>query len=267
MARESVIENRPFTAEPQATGTITTDVGNDAIVGVGTDFTSISDDTIVQWVDDAGIQRSGVKKSHSDATNMIMYVACVSVSTNVDFFAGGGTFLPTSNYFIADNTKLRMPIISPESDNRMLSVAGLGVFSFNIGCLVKSVYIRLPFQYTMSDSPLTISFSYYTNDGVPSLIGTIDTIGEGGKFTISRENTEIDVNAYVPPPTFPNTPSNWQIGASILGDISNPDSDFDIGTTPSISQVNAPSALNGMVLPITIGMRVVHTDAILLAGT
>lgn len=257
---ESVIETKPWRMTASSGGTISGSAGSNAIVGVGTSFDlDLVVNEIIVFTDDGGRRAMGQVSVITDALNITLYNNLVNAVTAASF-----TIIKLADlkpcFFRADNTVNRSPIIGPNGGTSQMGVNTGGTFkneiNINEGVLVKSAYIRMPFQYTLADSFFTLTFSYLNSSG--GFVASIDTIGEGGELQIPTENIEIPVNAFIPTPAGALT--SWQIGVDLTNSLANLGSpfavdDFDIACA---SQVNGPDSLNGQLLPIFIGLRIVH---------
>jgi len=130
--------------------------------------------------------------------------------------------------------------------------------NYDEGVLVKSVYARLPYQYTLADTWLGLKL-VYKRKGSTS-VETITTMPE--ILSIPVENVEIPVNIYVPPmPAGITNSDNWTFAVNEPNTgmpnnqtvaLTNPDE------IPWISAVNAPAAMDREILPIVIGLRIQH---------
>jgi len=268
MGRETILESLP-PFYISRTGTITVTAGSKNVVGVGTTFTSesfIGPGRPISYTDDAGVTRFGIVDSITDDTNLVLVLNALSTATGVSF-KGGELRSP---YFIGDNTRLKSALVDPGTNDgggpftnqRYLTTSFDGKsISADEGVLIKTIYFRLPFQYTMADSRIGITL-YYCDPGNSSIkLGNIDSMGEGdgsGIF-VPGENGEIEVNAYVPPPETLGSGGEWAIAYDIVA--SWPDADIDLSDNsdiPSISQVDAPDSLNGVILPCYVGARILH---------
>lgn len=254
MSIESIIENKVNAYPNVAGGTITTAVGNPAVTGVG--FTAFANNDIAAWVDDAGVRRYAQVDFVTDDNNMTFYTDCLSVTTGLQVQILTAA-LQTQYWFQADNSVNKVGIVGiPPANGILYSPGGLeSVFSADEGILIKSIYLRLPYQYTLADGQVYLKFSYYTAAGV--FISYIQTIGEpvNGLY-VPLENNEINVNAYVRTPGV-----RWRLCAEIeltLNDVTtNMGASNEFAT---VSQINGPDSLNGVILPVTIGARILHAS-------
>lgn len=130
------------------------------------------------------------------------------------------------------------------------------------GILLKSVYVRLPYQFTFAETSVPVSFAYRIygtgGAGVP-----ITQIGEGGLIHIPVENIEIPLNVYIPPKGISG--QQWEIVAKLANsDASEPDNTRynpgleQIYTHVSTLDMNTTIAFE--FLPITIGVRMLHAS-------
>lgn len=125
------------------------------------------------------------------------------------------------------------------------------------GVLIKSVYIRMPYQFTLADSSLFINLYGNVN---PSTTYNFPEVGEPGSSGIpcSIENSEIEINTFIaPPPAAVAGNLKWQIFGAISVTFT--------GIAPAVSMVGAPTALNAATLPIYVGIKIVHAFALTAA--
>jgi hypothetical protein len=268
MGIESLIETDIPKGFSLGVGTLTITAGNITVTGIGTAFlTDLESRDVLYYTDDLGnVQYLIVKFIITDTSLQAAY-APLAAATAVPF-----TLLPGSSfntfYFIGDNTKKKMPILSPNKFALPLvsrySSGAVSKFSINEGVLVKSIYLRLPYQFTLASNTAYVAFYYYLHDTdsyqiIPSIgEGVIDSFGVDLPLTIpfTNENVEIPLNAYVPPPGA----GPWSIAAKLLiTDIFTTFSDLSFEYA-SVSQIDAPDSLNSIILPVHIGARIEHTS-------
>jgi len=266
MSRETVLEHRQSVA-PVTTATLTTVVDSDAVTGTNLDEFVAND--IIWWIDEAGAYQQNQVQTATDATNMTLYRNALTLTTaNVPRLVA--VALQREYWFRANNAVNRAFIIRPDTDQRtimLLAAPGSSDFvliSANEGVLLKTAYIRLPYQYTMGSAPFMVGFYYVDSAG--ALIGRIPNIGETSLIHIPRENTEVEINAYIPPPLLSSfgTAGAWSIAATIETCVG-PDLDDDDPSEPSnllpyVSMVNSPDVLNGQQMQVSVGARILHAD-------
>jgi hypothetical protein len=259
---ESVLESVPWNTGSALTGTISTTAANSALVGVGTLFTTeLTVDDLIFYTDANGLPRNGQISAIADNLNATLRTNAKVTTAGVAYrsVASAGQTIP---FFEADSTAFKKPIILTSVNNDILKTSSLkSKISVNEGILVKSLYLRFPYQYTMSDTPITLVFAYYDNTG--AFVGFISSIGEAdGVLNIDRENGEIIINEYIAPLTDPLlTTGTWQIGVSIINGVTNYDDNESFNyTTPHVSMLDANVDIDGNLLPITIGMRILHAN-------
>lgn len=257
MPKETIIEHAPW-VPAELTGTITTAIGSPNLVGVGTLFTAeLAVNSIVYWTDDNGLLKMGQVASITNDLLLALHNNCISVATGVSPIAILAAN-QTVSFFRADNGAINAPLIRQAFAQAALQANGKSLISEDEGVLLKSVFIRMPYQYTLADSIYILRF-YYA-DGSNNSLGAISEIGEGlGEFQIPVENIETPVNIYIPPPV---TPTNtWQIMCQFLYARDN----LGIGVTPfdvvpRVSQIDGPDNLNSVFLAVFAGARIEHAS-------
>lgn len=268
MSIESILEHRQSIA-PVAAATLTTVEGNAVVSGTGLDAYSIND--IIWWTDDLGVWQQNQVKIATSAIAMTLYRVVNSVTTaKIPRIITGAN---QRNYWFRANSDVsRAFIIRPSVDERevcLLSAPGAGdnQISENEGILVKTVYIRLPYQYTMGAAPFQVGFYYVDTGG--NLIGRVQSIGEDSLVFIHRENNEVEINAFIPPPsqTVFGTPGKWSLSATIETsagpDLDDDDPSIESDQLPVVSQVNGPDLLNDQQMPVIVGARILHAGTFL----
>lgn len=259
---ESVIETKHWRTEDPTSGTISGTAGSPNIVGVGTVFTTdVAVNDILVCEDSAGRRATIQVMTITDNLNIVAYDNLVNAITAGTSFTIIKTVDQTLPWFRADNSVNRSPVFNVTNTFSPLGtqsqVSFMSEVNRNEGVFVKSVYIRMPFQYTLADSFFLLRFGYLNTSGV--FIGFITELGELAFFQIPGENIEIPVNTFVPTPLTSGT-SRWQIGVQVENSLQPDDksysaNDFD---KAAVSQVNGPDSLNGQFLPIYIGLRILH---------
>jgi len=272
---ESIIETQ---AQPvigaNLTGTLDAIAsGATAVAGTGTNFDpEVSPGDILTFLDTAGARKYYTVDTVTDDTNIVLSQPTNSASS------GGITYgiaTMQSPYIVGGDAVALSPnelaIYCPVFGFIMTSTNPLSLapgiidrfFSFNEGALMKSIYVRLPYQYTQTNRNLTLRFFYTDPAGANILL--IDEIGSEGKLPIPIENIETPLNIYIPPAPESLTSSvNWGILAEISGCGLNQDdptggANFgSIQAQPMLSDVDAPPTLDGEIMPIIIGLRVLH---------
>lgn len=283
MIREQLLETlSPLVLGANLSGTISAAAGGVAVVGAGgSDFVNeLSPGDIISVIDNTG------KRIYKTVDN-IGGAAALNVCDNfTNAVAAGSNYqkpVISSPYFFASDATatqypnkvpVYMPPPHPTNANvgKMLPPNALRAaiptywISQNEGILIKSVYLRLPYQYTMADGPISISFFYYDERGLSN--ARITNLGNNGAIFAQVENIEIPVNTYVPPWTLAvNNNVRWGIAAFIEGAT---DSQDDYGSMlqpnmqggPYVSIVDAPAALAGELLTLAVGMRITHGYAL-----
>jgi len=241
--------------------------GDTAIVGTGTLFTSeLSVDDIITFVDTAGERQFYTVKTITDDLNLTLSQAARTASAITTSFTTGA---PRSNYFIVrDNQNLTYPLGDPvlgrigsglSGGYRMNAPSINGIvftdsININEGITIKTIYIRNPYQHTWGDRSFQVSM-YQVDDGGGGET-LIQELGVNGFFFIPNENTEIDVNIYIPPLT--TATSGWGLSALISN--SKTDQNESLSETVDsiearVSNVSVPSEMDGLLLPLVIGCR------------
>ena len=277
MSIESLIETDIPSGMTNGVGTISLvpgdlGVGGLIVTGAGTSFlTALANSDVIYTQDDLGNDLYLV-------VNAILSDTDIRVFNNASVAVTGASFtiLPTATmgtyFFLGDNTKKSVPVYSPNafalklvSRNAAGSIGSASLFSINEGVLLKSFYLRLPYQYTLPSSTMYLAFYYETIVGGFPVHTPIPSIGEGIKtflgsefpnlLPVINENIEIEMNAYIPPLNAP-----WSIAVKLI--TTNPLTTFrDIDKEyAAVSQIDAPDILNGVMLPVHIGARIQHTS-------
>lgn len=298
MSIESVIETLPV-ANWVSVGNVTGIVGSPTITGSGFNvtFVSIASAQVLMFTDDNGRFQTYTVKSRDNDTTLTLDT---NLKTAVSANAGFTQDYLSSPWFMQPDpllAKLRPDrcMIYGFGNHQMyggqnfLAASGAGdyevfrLFSKEEGILLKSLYITLPYQYTLGMTGITLEMRYTDTDGISV---AIDSIGTKGRFQVPVENQEIEINQYVPVPNANTAPSlnlasGWSLSVGIMDTFkSTTDSDivFDItsrfgSSYPSVSRVVAPDSaddpnadLDNTFLPIRIGARVVHIKTLTVAS-
>lgn len=251
MSIESILEHQDF-GYAASTSAITVAAG--ATAATATNYGNLSAGDLIAYLDDAGIQRFGQIAALPGAPNVTLETAAIAAATAKAVRIGNDQ---TSYFFEANNAQLKSDIVTIPSANALLSAPNAkSLFSKNEGFDLKTVYLRLPYQYTLADGAYVVSFKYYTAAG--AFIANVQTVGELGAIYLSRENTEIEVNAFVPP-----APGavDYKIHGILSQGVANigASEQLDSGLF-SISNVDAPDVLNGSILQVKLGMRIQHAS-------
>lgn len=294
--RESVIETLTV-ANWVAAGNVTGAALSDTITGVGFNalYANINIAQVLMFTDDAGRFQCYTVKSLTNDTTIVLHTP---LKTAVTAKAGFTQNYHSSPWFIQPDPLLatlrpdRSLIFGSASSNLYggtnFFAGGTGLyelqrlFSVNEGVLLKSLYVTLPYQYTMGMNGLTLEVRYVNTNNQSTHVAAIGTLG---RFQIPIENQEIEINQFVPVPlqavTGIDTSAGWGLGISILDAEQAPVSSeyvFDITTRfgssfPSVSRELAPNSttdknadLDNTFLPIRIGARVVHLNALTAAA-
>ena len=270
MSIESLIETHPlrFVYESGGLDTITTTARSNILTGSG--FSLLGANYIIKTVDDTGkIVYFAIKSVDSDnqmtaANNSTSDITAASFEYSL---AAVGNLL--SPYFLCDNTQKKVDLFQTEISalgSSATSVSSPVVFTrktrFNLneGVLVKSLYAKLPYQYTLADTALLLRLFYTLPSGAMSTI--ISNISEGSDSMIPlvAENVEIPIDAYVPPPPSTFIGSDWGIGVQVNCVRPSLQNALNENLLATISQIDAPDIMNGYILPVIIGARIQHTS-------
>jgi hypothetical protein len=130
------------------------------------------------------------------------------------------------------------------------ALSQLSWFSPNEGVLIKSVFFRMPYQFTLADCGLDFFFQANIS---PSTVVSFPELSEaaGAGVGLTIENNEMELGVFVRPPAAAIAGNlKWQL----LGGLS---SSSALMPT-SVSMLNTPAALNGLTLPIIFGAKIIH---------
>ncbi len=212
----------------------------------------------ISLVDGGGIRRVYRVQTITDNLNVVLATVALSVAAGVTYsqstFAG---IASSPDYFVGNNALQKAFII--QGTARAMATINTSIektlINADEGILIESIYIRMPYQYTLADTPLVVQFLYLDSSG--ALIDLIRNVGEDGFLSVPIENVEVPVNAFVPTPITGGT-ARWQINARILNAdlFSSPISDAFRSATAS--QMDADASFNNVMLPIFIGIRIAH---------
>jgi hypothetical protein len=263
---ESVLESVPWDlSQGPKTGTISTNMGNTNLNGSGTLFTlELNVDDIIFYRDNSNVFRNGQIVSISSDTTANFRTMPPATSSMMEYRAISAP-LQKINYFFSDDSKPRCPIVTNAADNDILkTVNGKSKISVNEGVLIKSIYLKFPFNFRPSDSPLNVTVKYYDNTN--SFVKVVSKIGEeDGIFSVAKQDQEIIINSYIKPLLPTETDSTWQLGIGISNGTTHYDDVItDTYLTPQVSVVDTPSVLNKTLFPLAIGCRILHADTPLI---
>lgn len=128
------------------------------------------------------------------------------------------------------------------------------VFNVNSGFLLESLYLRLPYQFTLADGPVYITLNgAYVATGIEFQFPEIGA----GSIALPIENTEVPVNQFIAAPV--NGTGSWRLRARIYLPL------VPVLVPPAVSMLNTPAALDGLTLPVIVG-AVVRPTQPLVAG-
>ena len=179
--RESVIETLTV-ADWVAAGNVTGTVGSPNITGTGfnTTFANINNAQVLMFTDDGGRFQCYTVKTLTDDNNIILHT---NLKTAVSGLAGFTQDYQSSPWFIQPDPLLatlrpdRSLIFGSANSNLyggtnfFAGATGLyelqRLFSVNEGILLKSLYVTLPYQYTLGMNGLTLEVRYPTAPPAP----------------------------------------------------------------------------------------------------
>ena len=264
---ETVLETKPIDFAP-LTGTLSITIGAKALTGVGTSF--------LTQISSFGLPRSIAILGD---TGQLRYMTVVAVADNtnatvednaLETSAAKAGFFMTNNapFFIVSDPKSqsgmprnRIYNQGVNGDLDLKAVDGAFTINFNEGILIKSIYVRLPYQFTFADTNIGLKLQA----GVGAAQVNLPSVGTNGSIFVSLENLEADVNAYVPPPESAVSGSTrWTLEGSFTKGIADPSVapvNFD-DEVPAVSNLSVPTVipddLVGAYLPVIIGVRIIH---------
>lgn len=256
------------------TGTISAAAAGVAVVGVGTLFVAeVAVGDVISAIDANGERIYKTVITVTDDLNIVVFdnfvaaVAALSAVKNVTIH---------SPYFMGNDTRAeypnKIPIYMPALTNYLRAPIPVRLttpvywIDESEGITVKTVYIRMPYQYTLADNPIDLSFFYTDETGVVNTL--IPELGVNGEIFTQIENTEIPINQFVPPYAVAIANANrWSIYAAIQGAATSQATYAALTEAnqqggPYVSNINAPVELNGDLLSIAIGMRFTHGIAL-----
>jgi len=264
MSIESLLETQPFLYT--VSGQLATAVVGNAQISVASTV-GFAHDSIIAYVDNAGLLQFHTINTIDNPLQFTCYQAARAAA------AGGvGNIIyniTMQSDFVQVRTDRTEQVIrmgggiGGGQNGNLLSVSGLSKISANEGILVKSVYMRLPYQFTLGSNGASMQlFNRLAAVGGPGVVVT--TLGENGLIKLPIENTEIPVNAYIPPLGI-----NWQL-ISVINGLVKPEtgalpSPAVSGALAHVSMINVPASLNYQYLPVIVGMRIVHAATTLAA--
>ena len=275
MTKEALLETQAAPSiGANLTGTLNAlAVGTNAIVGAGTNFDpEITVGDIISFLDTAGTRRYYTIATRTDDTNLVTSQAITTVSgaginfqvasMNSPYIIGGDVNAVNPNQLpIYGNANFNLMAANPL--NAALATVEQWIDE-NEGVKLNSMYMRLPYQYTMSSSQIMYQLVYRDRTGASFV--AVPEVGITGGFNITIENQEMPMdNIYIPPYSVAIANENrYGFRTTVPGSRTN-QTDIGpaiIGSEPTISAVNAPSALDGELMPIVFGLKFRHGIAI-----
>lgn len=114
--------------------------------------------------------------------------------------------------------------------------------------LVLSVGITLPYLFGFADRCPCVQLGWIDSIGGTGVfsLGALD-----GRLRLPLENYELAMNTVL---AYPVPSNSIKLYLNIHGE------GYDPNTNIRISMINAPAALNGVTLPVTAWMKIVHND-------
>lgn len=154
--------------------------------------------------------------------------------------------------FTVDLTKLDVPINAPAGNagklrGEIIGGAPIGAewFSANDNVQILGLAVTLPYQFTLSTNAVKVVLGWFDQDGAN---GPVTQVGGGGEIWVPTENVDFGFNVFVPAPS---PGKSWYFLALLNGSI-------DPAQQLRISMINAPSSLDGLTLPVTVLLKVLH---------
>lgn len=128
----------------------------------------------------------------------------------------------------------------------------------NEGITIKTIYARNPYQHTWADKGLMLIFRQVV-DGGTGTATIINELGVNGELYLPGENTEIPVNIYIPPfQTAIDEGRPWGLMVNVENSLLTQDqvpTDQAGSLIARMSNVSVPSEMDGLLLPVVIGVR------------
>lgn len=268
--REGFFETRgAFSIGADLDGTLdAAAVGATTINGTATTFqTDFDDGDILTFVDSAGERQFYSIDGEPGAQTTLTLAQGLRTA-----LAGGESFqlaTPNSPYFVVrDEQNLTYPLQDPvlgrigggvSSGYRLtapsITATLIDSISPNEGIRINSIYVRNPFQFTGGSSHYDVIF-FQVND-TSGAESAITELGVNGRIYSVIENTETPVDIYIPPLSSDDD-DRWGISAGIVNskDFQNESQSVLLDSLNArISNVNAPSSMDGLMLPLIIGIR------------
>ena len=189
-----------------------------------------------------------VRKTASGGAGNVMAV----VQMNSPFFQPTTTFSRTRTHTV--------PGASSVNEHLLKAPAGVYRINSNEGVILKSIYVRLPYQFTFADTQVPIQLTYRLS-GAVGAGNQVLQFGESGVIYVPVENIEIPLSVYIPP--VGATGQRWEL----LVELRNADALPPINTkyAPAIEQnyshvstLDMNTTIAFEFLPITIGVRLIH---------
>lgn len=252
------------------TGTINAAVaGANALVGTGTNFNGLTVGDVLEIIDaTTGRPIYVTLQTITDALNVVI------VGTLVRDIAVGSTWHKlsiSSPYFVVDDpataaafpTKFRIynggvsiPLKNQASTTNVF-------INQHEGVLVKSIYVRMPYQFTLADTYLAVRFRY-SDQSLPLVFVNMVDLGISGVVAVPLENVEVPVNKYVRPYQVVSAgTTNWNFNIQIFNASADQRSAIlNEEDVPYVSEINTPASLDREFLPIVVGIRIVHGNVL-----
>lgn len=265
MSIETILESVPMDFTILASAQVTTALLDKTVTITGAVWpVSVIAGSLIAWTADNGTTQYGIVASITDPTNLELTFDAVAISSGGagNYFFSIGAY---PDYFQATESFGRVPVNQGllNVNDIMQTPSGKNNISTNEGILIKSVYVRLPYQFTFADTFIDLELG--SRNGTSGAFAFLTQIGEGdGIIHVPIENTEIPVNIYIPPNTSGLPPAlTWQVNARIKhASAFKPNGTaFPASTLESlvtVSTISMPSVLESQILPVIVGMRILH---------
>ena len=258
--RRSILETREFVITTTA-NTVTTAAGVSTITGTNFVGNTLGPDDFLAFNDNAGKEIWIQILSVQDDTNLTLRIPAPTTATAKVYRIIRDVSRRSLSFYV-DNSLNKSLLLDLSSNADLVVGNNVQWFSPNEGFQVESIYLRFPYQFTMAMGLYRFALVYHDFNG--NNIGTVQTIGEGDTssgFTIPFENTPIEIDTYVPPPTEIQNPTGgkYTVKLSFENTVGNIAETDDFKTFQSaVSMVGSPDVLNFQVLLVPFGMTILH---------
>lgn len=260
------ISQQPVTGELDAMA-----IGDLTISGTGTNFDpQFTAGDLITFLDTAGERQFyTIKTIDSDILMTLNQpIRTVAPASNFDFTA---SVIQSPSFVVRDAVNKTFPLGDPlfgfaasNFDGYRLGSpdsAGLNprdAINNNEGITIKTIYVRNPYQHTWADKGMMLIFRQIVEGGT----GTTDIIQElgiNGEVYLPSENTEIPVDIYIPPYDVAiSEGQRWGLMVNVENSLLTQDqvpTDQADSVLARMSNVSVPSEMDGLILPMVIGIR------------